>query len=391
MKLGFVVQRYGEEINGGAELHCRRVAERLACRHDVEVFTTTALDYMTWEHHYPAGRRRLGGVTVNRFCVDHPRDKAAFDRQSDRIFGKPHTRLDELEWIRLAGPVSSNFLRALVTRRTELDVIFFFTYEYATTWYGLQLAPERAVLIPTAHDSPVLQLDIFRSTFLLPRYIAYNTPAEKALVERRFANGGVPNATIGVGLEPPPAPPDVERFRTRFGIRGDFLIYLGRIDPAKGCEDLFDLFHRYLSRSGDDLKLVLLGQAVMPVPKHPRIVSLGFVDEQAKHDGLAACQLLVSPSPYESLSMSCQEAWQAGRPVLANGRCEVLRDQVARSQGGWVYHDFDSFAAALKAARCHPEQRGQRAAAGREFVEQTYGWDVIESRYEEIIRRVTTP
>jgi hypothetical protein len=47
VKLAVVVQRYGADINGGAEQHARYVAERLARHHEVEVLTTSARDYVT--------------------------------------------------------------------------------------------------------------------------------------------------------------------------------------------------------------------------------------------------------------------------------------------------------------------------------------------------------
>ena len=43
MRICYVVQRYGRMIAGGAEQHCREMAERMAARgHDVEVATTCA-------------------------------------------------------------------------------------------------------------------------------------------------------------------------------------------------------------------------------------------------------------------------------------------------------------------------------------------------------------
>ena len=55
-KIAMVVQRYGLEINGGAEYHARLIAERLGKYFTVEVFTTTAHDYVTWAHHYEKQR-----------------------------------------------------------------------------------------------------------------------------------------------------------------------------------------------------------------------------------------------------------------------------------------------------------------------------------------------
>jgi len=49
MKIALVVQRYGTDILGGSEYHARLIAERLAQRHQVEVLTTCARDYISWE------------------------------------------------------------------------------------------------------------------------------------------------------------------------------------------------------------------------------------------------------------------------------------------------------------------------------------------------------
>ena len=86
MKLAFVVQRYGAEIAGGSEGHCRELAERLSGRHDITVLTTCASDYVTWENAFPPGRTVENGVPVLRFPVARPRRMKVFADLSDEVF-----------------------------------------------------------------------------------------------------------------------------------------------------------------------------------------------------------------------------------------------------------------------------------------------------------------
>ena len=85
MKLAVAVQRYGADINGGAELHARYIAERLARHADVEVVTTCARDYVTWNNERPAGIEQVNGISVLRFPVRHERDPYLFGRLSRRV------------------------------------------------------------------------------------------------------------------------------------------------------------------------------------------------------------------------------------------------------------------------------------------------------------------
>ena len=73
MKLAFVIQRYGADVAGGAELHCRWLAERLAQRHEVQVVTTCARDYVEWRNHYAAGQDTVNGIEITRYRVRRPR------------------------------------------------------------------------------------------------------------------------------------------------------------------------------------------------------------------------------------------------------------------------------------------------------------------------------
>ena len=78
MKLAVVVQRYGAEINGGAELHARYIAAHLARHVEVEVLTSCARDYITWANDYAPGTTTEGGVPVRRFPVSRTRSPQEF-------------------------------------------------------------------------------------------------------------------------------------------------------------------------------------------------------------------------------------------------------------------------------------------------------------------------
>src|SRR5215216_2093924 len=94
LSLGIVVQRYGADINGGAELHARYVAEHLAAHADVRVLTTCARDYLTWKNALAPGEDKVHGIPVERFPVARERDVFAFGRHSARVFNQQHSIVD---------------------------------------------------------------------------------------------------------------------------------------------------------------------------------------------------------------------------------------------------------------------------------------------------------
>mgnify|MGYP000430469302 CR=1 FL=1 len=173
MKIAFVIQRYGSEILGGSEYHCRLIAERLAERHDVDVLTTCARDYITWKNEYPEGVDRVRGVTVRRFANARERDIEDFNRYSDWIFHHAHSRADEIDWLQRQGPWCPALVEYLERHHASYDVLIFFTYLYAPTVLGLHVAPSRSLLVPTAHDEPAIHLELYRDVFSLPAAIAY--------------------------------------------------------------------------------------------------------------------------------------------------------------------------------------------------------------------------
>ncbi|MDQ3070020.1 MAG: glycosyltransferase family 4 protein [Acidobacteriota bacterium] len=414
MRVGFVIQRYGTEILGGSEYHCRLIAERLTSRHQVEVLTTCARDYVTWANEYPEGMDRVRGVTVRRFPNARTRDIASFNTYSDWIFNNAHTRQDEMEWLKQQGPWSPALQEHLEKNASSYDVLIFFTYLYAPTVLGLQVDPSRSLLIPTAHDEPAIHLEIYKDVFGLPAGIGYNTEVERKFLRDTFEIRAVAEEIIGCGVDLTPlrdAPPDADDthamtfepeplaahlrqrgsfFRRRHRIDGTFALYGGRIDPGKGCEELFEYFSTYVDEGGD-ATLFLMGAKLMPIPEEPWVRFGGVLSDQERLHALEAATVVIVPSPYESLSLLALEAFAVGTPVLANERSDVVAEHCRRSNAGLYYGGRDEFVEALRILMGDERLRRAMGRNGREYVRRNYRWDIIIGKYEKLFMNLRQP
>jgi len=417
MKIAFIIQRYGSEILGGSEYHCRLIAERLAERHDVEVLTTCALDYITWSNEYPEGTDRVRGVTVRRFANAQARDITAFNRRSEWIFNHPHTRDDEIEWLKQQGPWCPTLIEHLERHHRKYDALIFFTYLYAPTVLGLQVAPAKSILVPTAHDEPAIRLGIYKEMFGLPAAVAYNTEVERRFLTSEFSIRAVAEETVGCGVDLPqqthakdPVADDATRdedaaqadepvrgrwapaargaaFRKRHKIHGPFALYGGRIEKGKGCEELVEYFSTYHA-GGGDLMLALMGVKLMPLPEEPYIRFAGLLSERERLQALEAATVVIVPSPFESLSLLALEAFAMGTPVLANARSEVLVDHCLRSNAGLFYADRDEFVECLTLLAMDARLRALMGHNGRAYIREQYRWELIMSKYERMLAAV---
>lgn len=451
MKIAFIVQRFGADILGGSEYHCRLIAERMAQRHDVEVLTTCARDYITWKNEYSEGVDRVRGVTVRRFANVRTRDIDAFNKYSDWIFHYDHTPEDEHEWLEQQGPWCPALQEYLERHADQYDCLIFFTYLYATTVLGLRVAPHKSILVPTAHDEPAIRLGLYREVFARPAGMAYNTEVERRMLADIFQVGAVAQDVVGCGVDLPASwpreprgareseprrgrdrrregrgesgangreggTPDLEpeeangrpaddyprdvndsarfgarprgsAFRRRHRLNGPFVLYGGRIDPGKGCEELFEYFSAY-REAGGDASLVLMGVRLMAIPEEPWVRFAGTLPEQERLHALEAATVVSVPSPYESLSLLALESFAVGTPILANGRSEVLTAHCRASNAGLYYENRDEFVEALSLLMANPRLRDGLGRNGRAYVRRNYEWDVILAKYEHLMAKV---
>ena len=386
-KILFVVQRYGLEVNGGAELHCRQLAERLKDEYDVSVLTTCAIDYVTWKNEYKEGIEHINGVKVIRKKVDFERNQKKFNKISAKLNNEKDNINLGIEWQEAQGPHSAELIKYLEDHKDDYDVIIFLTYLYYTTYFGLKVAPEKSILIPTAHDEPPIYYSIFNETFNLPKAILYSTTTERDFVNKRFKNDYIENDIVGLGVDINENTQDIDLEKT-FGIKDDYVVYVGRIDESKGCKEMFEYFLEYKKTYNSNLKLVLAGKSAMEIPRNKDIVILGFVSEDEKVNLIRKSKLLILPSKFESLSLSTLEAMYLKVPVLLNGKCEVLKQHAILSNGGLYYENKWEFIETLDYLIRNSKIAERMGENGRKYVDVNYKWDVIIEKLKKNIENL---
>jgi glycosyltransferase involved in cell wall biosynthesis len=276
----------------------------------------------------------------------------------------------------------------LAACRERFEAVVFFTYLYFPTYWGLKAAPERAVLVPTAHDEPPLRFSIYEDVFRAPRAFAFCSVPEEELVRSRFGVDARPSAVAGIGIEVAKGG-DVEGFRIRRDLRGPYVLYAGRIDGGKGCGEMLDFYSRYRRDCRGAAQLVLVGKLGMAEPRRPGVRYLGFLSESEKLAAMEGAAAVICPSPYESLSIVLLESLSLGTPGLVNARSAVLKDHSVRSHGALHYADEDEFAEALDLLVREVRLRAALGEGGRAYVRANYRWEVVMEKYRGLIEEVS--
>ncbi|MCK4943591.1 MAG: glycosyltransferase family 4 protein, partial [Candidatus Aminicenantes bacterium] len=272
-------------------------------------------------------------------------------------------------------------------REGEFDYFIFFSYRYYHSFQGITRFREKSILVPTAEHDDVIYLRMFKNFFNLPGAIVYNSHEEKAMINQIAGNESVIGDIVGVGSEIPSSfSPWV--FREKYKIPENYFVYIGRLDENKGIPELLSFYLKFLEETKIDYTLVLMGKSLIEIPDHPKIRYLGFVSDSEKFDALKGSDFLIIPSQFESLSMVALEAWAIGKPVVANGRTEVLQGQCKRSNAGLWYSNYEEFKAIVLLLQGNPEIRSRLGKNGVRFFQDNYSWPVIENKYQHIINRL---
>ena len=174
---------------------------------------------------------------------------------------------------------------------------------------------------------------------------------------------------------------DGGQFMERYGISGSpMILYLGRINPLKGPQDLVAAIPAIL-KEFPDASFVFVGpdqsgyaenlgaQAEgLGVRRHVHVVGPIF-DFQEKMQAYAACQVFVLPTAYEGTSQAIFEAMSQGKPVVAT-RVGGVPYQLSDGEEGYLveHRDVNMLASRVKELLGNPSLAEAMGRKGRERV-----------------------
>jgi glycosyltransferase involved in cell wall biosynthesis len=383
-KVAFVVPWYGDKIPGGAENLCKDTVEHLAkSGFEVLVLTTCSREFLSdWKDHYEEGEYIVNGIKVRRFRV-RPRDTSRFDSINGKLMnGQKITPSEEKDFIN--NIINSDNMCEFIRENKDYAYVFI-PYMFGTTYFGAKIRPSESYIIPCLHDESYSHLGIYKCMFEDVKGLIFNSKPEMELAKRMF-NLKKDVVYMGVGVEDN-IESNAKRFKEKYGIKDDFILYVGRKDPTKNTPLLVEYFCRYKKGSNGPLTLVMIGGGKIHVPRgnNAEIIDLGFLPEQDKRDAYSAAMFLCQPSVNESFSIVMMESWICGTPVLVNGKCEVTREHCIQSNGGLYFDDYHEFEECVNFLLSNPEASRKMGINGGGYVRENFSWAIIMDKYRKLL------
>lgn len=391
--IAFVIPWYGEDIPGGAEAECRSLVYHLnKAGIKVEVLTTCVKEFLSdWNsNYYQEGTYQSNGITVRRFSV-RQRDVKAFDKVNYKLINNIPI-LNEEEKIFFDEMIYSTALNEYIDKNKDNYHCFvLMPYMFGTTYWGVKSCKGKCVLLPCLHDEAYAHMKLVKEMVEDADGIIYNSRPEFELSNELYNLGNSKQVVLGMGI-------DIEyfnnadsyRFRKKYNIWEDFILYAGRKDKGKNVDQLINFFIQYKTKYSSKVKLVLIGGGQIEIPTNfkTEIIDLGFVSAEDKYDAYCAASIFCNPSMNESFSIVIMEGWLGSTPVLVNETCKVTKNFCIESKGGLYYHTLQEFCDILNILLTDEKLSKVMGDNGRNFVVNNFSWDIVTRKYIDFFNKI---
>lgn len=219
--------------------------------------------------------------------------------------------------------------------------------------------------------------------------VLFTTEEERRLARESFALYRAREHVVPLGLPEPPADSGAQRaaFRATAGTLGarPFLLFLGRVHPKKGIEELLHGYAKAMRTHADAPQVVVAGpchdeayRATLRALADSlgiadRVHWLPMIDGDAKWGALRECEAFALVSHQENFGLAVVEALACGRPVLISDQVNLWRE-IADAGAGLVATDTTAGATQLIARWLDTSEASRRAfaAAARACFERSF-------------------
>ncbi|PJZ41896.1 glycosyl transferase [Leptospira kmetyi] len=420
-KIAVVSPIFSDKVSGGSEKLIFQFVELLAADFEITVLTTRSLDYITWKNSIPLSENNIfqessnpskpirfeeknsslgGKYKVLQFTVEKQRNIERFNRLSKRILDEPSLQNKENvnHWLEEQGPYVPELVQFIESRKSEFDVFFFVSYLYYPLVFGTPLVAEKSIVIPTFHDEAPAYLPVYKEVLTDQSSYSFNTPEELEVFQNILGYKPSTYSITGMNL-------NLDRYSDKSAKGSDhadkidssvvdetpFLLYVGRVDQGKGFLEMAEWFAEWKKNTKLPHKLRIVGKIASKIPnkilENQNIEFLGFVEEAIKLELLQNCVCLINSSPLESFSIVLMEAWLKGKPVLVNGKSDVLKGHCLRSNGGLFYSDRKSFFATLDYILDHTQESIAMGQNGKRYVERNFNPTTVREKLLRLIEK----
>ncbi len=407
MKILHVVHAYPPSV-GGCQRLVEKLSRELAGRHDdqVTVYTTVARNT---EHFVsddgdalPVGEEVLDGVTVKRFRVfnrmTRPRMLLASLSYRWRLPFNEHCRT------LLNGPIVPGLAQAVAG--SGADVVMASAFPLLHMYSALRGARRGGLpvaLLGALHPGDRWNYDramIFRAIRRAGAYVALTRFERRHVIDR----GSDPEKVhvVGGGV-------DVERFAEASGDAmcqrleiGDAPV-VAMVSKHVGRKR-WDVLIRAMEIVWDgspEAILVLAGGrtpytaeieamvAALEPDRRARVRLVCDLEEGDKASLLAACDVFVLPSAWDSFGLVFLEAWASRKPVIGVDSGAVASLVTGGDDGLLVpYEDAPALAGAVSRLLEDPDLRRRLGESGFDKVRRRYSWEIVTAEMREIYQRL---
>ena len=258
------------------------------------------------------------------------------------------------------------------------------------------------LLHPETHESRLVELARRRLPVMTRAAAHVLTDSESVRAEICDALGVEPGRVTAVPLAPRrafrPAPPaEAEAVCRRLGVREEFVLFVGTVEPRKNLLTLVRAFDLLTRETTLRPQLVIAGrkgwlseelyELVERSPAAPRVLFTGYVTDEDLRALYTACRVFVYPSVYEGFGLPPLEAMACGAAVVAS-RIPVIEETAGAAAARLVAPtDAEALASALAELLADEAARAELSAAGRERARE-FTWERTARLTAEVYERV---